>query len=132
MMRSIGRLATALAVPLTLLAAPAADAGVCVARNTFNFSPPLTLTTTSGTMSGTHTNVTCAFDTPGTVGISASYTGNCFVVLFGANTVSTVLGGFVHVMFDANRQYGKVMVTVPDNACPISSMSATGVWFDNT
>ncbi len=135
MIRRIARLTVALAVPLTLVAVPTvAHAGVCVEKDTFNYSPPLGLTATSGSMTGTHDNTPCVFSTPSSGSIGASYTGNCIVAIFGANTASVVvLGGTVHVMVDAAATKAKVIVPMfTDGYCPTSTATGTGVWVDNT
>jgi hypothetical protein len=133
--RTLGRLAVALAVPLALAVAPAAHAAdACVETDTFNYSPPLGLQSTTGSMSGTHSNL-CArtdltfYTSNGTIG--ASYTGNCLVAFFGANTASVVvLGGTVHAMVDLANGRAKVLVMRPNGICPTSSATGSGVWLD--
>jgi hypothetical protein len=133
--RALRRAAIALALPVTLLGVPRANAAeVCVQTNTFNYSPPLGLQSTSGQMSGTHSNL-CANDAlqfytrNGLIG--ASYTGNCVLAFFGANTISTVLlGGTVHVMVDLDGRKSKVLVMTTDGYCPTSRATGTGPWVD--
>ncbi|HWL36383.1 MAG TPA: hypothetical protein VNQ77_09320 [Frankiaceae bacterium] len=136
MMRSLSRAAVALALPCALVSAPAAHADPCVETNTFNFSPPLGLGTTSGSMSGTHSNLCTTTTVPPTFytsngSIGTSYTGNCLVVLFGANTVSVLLASSVHVMVDVPARKAKVMPMVPtEGVCPTPSVTGTGLWVD--
>ena len=135
MARTLARLAAALGVTVTCVAVPttAAHAGACVEKDTFNYSPPLGLATTSGTMSGTHTNSPCVFSSSSSGAIGTTYTGNCLAALFGANTVSAiVLGGTVHVMFDAGAVKTKVMVMVPNGVCPTYGATGYGLWVDNS
>ena len=136
MPRRIWRAALAVAVPLAMATAPGAHADPCVETDTFNYSPPLGTQTTSGTMSGTHSNLCTTltvfptfYTSNGTIG--ASYTGNCAVALFGANTASVVvLGGTVHVMVDLAAGKTKVMPMVVDSVCPTNSATGTGLWLD--
>ncbi|HVF05406.1 MAG TPA: hypothetical protein VNA20_11250 [Frankiaceae bacterium] len=136
-----------LALP-TAEAAPVVGARVCTTRDSWNFSPPLTLTPrllAPGTASGSYT-ATCPryiVDTaapylvtgvqgPYSLGFSYNYVGNCAAAVLtgGATHTGVIIGGMVAVIYSASvgtfhNLSVKVLTPSPD-VCSESSASGTG------
>lgn len=137
--------------PLVLLAAVALSAGVaaapadaaavrnCVATGTIAFSPPLTATRQSGTMTWTYSATCVGADTGGSSGLSTTagsipfaYDGSCVTaaVARAGGAAGRRVGGVARTTYDLEgpgRTIVREWVLVPNSLNPCNQSSALAV-----